>query len=156
MIVCFPILFSLPPSPLSTLCLSPAFSGLNNCPSLMGGTVFCYLMASLAVFLGLLCCCYHWVKDDEDLPFALFCVAYYLLMLFIFTSVAGTTAVFTHYDTISNGTAYDWHSNKTLECGMTQLPFGVMILSFGLGAFFVIMSYVACILALGATSDIKW
>lgn len=132
------------------------FSGLDGCPTLTGTAVFCYLMACLALCLGLLCCCYHWIKTDEDLPHALFCVAYCLLVLFIFTSVAGTTAVFTHYDTLSNGTHYDIESQRDLNCGMTHLPIGVLILSYVLGASFVIMSYVACILALGATSDIKW
>ena len=132
------------------------FSGLEKCPVLLGGAVFCYLMASLAIFLGLVCCCYHWVKDDEDIPHALFCVAYYLLLLFIYTSVAGATAVFTHIDTISNGTHFDDQTNSIVSCGLTYLPFGVMVLSMILGLFFVIMSYVACVLALGATSDIKW
>ena len=122
----------------------------------MGGIVFCYLVACLSLVLGLVCCCYHWVRSDEDLPHALFCVAYCLLLLFFFTTIAGTTAVFTHYDSITNGTHYDLHSNKTLSCGLTHLPVGVMVFSFVLGALFVIMSYVACILALGATSDIKW
>ena len=62
----------------------------------------------------------------------------------------------THYDILSNGTQDDGLGNKTLSCGMTYLPVGVMVLSMALGVFFVIMSYVACILALGATSDIKW
>lgn len=132
------------------------FSGLEECPSLTGTTVFCYLMACLALCLGLVCCCYHWIRNDEDLPHALFCVAYCLLLLFIFTSVAGTTAVLTHYDTISNGTHYNADSHEVVSCGMTYLPVVVMVLSFVLGAFFVLMSYVACILALGATSDIKW
>ena len=118
--------------------------------------MFCYLVACLSLVLGLVCCCYHWVRSDEDLPHALFCVACCLLLLFFFTSIAGTTAVFTHYDSITNGTHYDLHSNKTLSCGLTHLPVGVMVFSFVLGALFVIMSYVACILALGATSDIKW
>ena len=62
----------------------------------------------------------------------------------------------THYDTISNGTHYNADSHEVVSCGMTYLPVVVMVLSFVLGAFFVLMSYVACILALGATSDIKW
>ena len=140
---------------LSSACC-PAFSGLKECPSLTGATVFCYLFGCLALSLGLVCCCYHWVRDDEDLPHAMFCVAYCLLLLFIFTSVAGTTSVLTHYDILSNGTQDDGLGNKTLSCGMTYLPVGVMVLSMALGVFFVIMSYVACILALGATSDIKW
>ena len=70
--------------------------------------------------------------------------------------MAGTKSVFTHYGSISNGTVFDWESKKVLDCGMTYLPYSVMILSFFLGAFFLVMSYVACILALGATSDIKW
>ena len=118
--------------------------------------MFCYLMGILSLCLGLVCCCYHWVRTDEDLPHALFCMAYCLLVLFIFTSVAGTTSVFTHYDTISNGTDYDSSIQKAVDCGMTHLPVGVMGLSFLLGAFFVVMSYVACVLALGATSDIQW
>ena len=133
-----------------------AFSGLEECPSLTGAAVFCYLMGILSLCLGLVCCCYHWVRSDEDLPHALFCMAYCLLVLFIFTSVAGTTSVFTHYDTISNGTDYDSSIQKEVDCGMTHLPVGVMGLSFLLGAFFVVMSYVACVLALGATSDIQW
>ena len=133
-----------------------AFSGLDECPGLTGTAVFCYLIASLALCLGLLCCCYHWVRTDEDLPHALFCVAYCLLLLFIFTSVAGTTSVFTHYETISNGTQYDSHNHTAVSCGMTHLPVGVLILSYVLGTFLVVMSYVACVLALGATSDIEW
>ena len=132
------------------------FSGLDECPTLIGASAFCYMIACLALSLGLLCCCYHWVRQDEDLPHALFCMAYCLLVLFIFASVAGTTAVFTHYDTLSNGSHYDTHSHKDVPCGMTHLPVAVMVLSFILGAFFVVMSYVACVLALGDTSDIKW
>ena len=139
-----------------TVSFPAVFSGLESCPSLLGTSVFCYLLSSLALALSILCCCYHWVRDDEDLPHAIFCMAYCLLLLFIFTSVAGTTSVFTHYDSISNGTVFDWESKKVLDCGMTYLPYGIMILSFFLGAFFLVMSYVACILALGATSDIKW
>lgn len=113
-------------------------------------------MGSLSLCLGLLCCCYHWIRTDEDLPHALFCVAYCLLLLFIFTSVAGTTSVFTHYNTLSNGSHYNVDTHEDVSCGLTHLPVGVMVISFVLGAFFVVMSYVACVLALGATSDIKW
>jgi uncharacterized membrane protein HdeD (DUF308 family) len=140
----------------AVLILVTAFSGLDKCPSLTGASVFCYLMGILSLCLGLLCCCYHWIRSDEDLPHALFCVAYCLLLLFIFTSVAGTTSVFTHYSTLSNGSDYDIHTHKDVPCGLTHLPVGVMVISFVLGVFFVVMSYVACVLALGATSDIKW
>ena len=132
------------------------FSGLEGCPSLTGAAVFCYLIGILSLCLGLLCCCYHWVKSDEDLPHAIFCMAYCLLLLFIFTSITGTTSVFTHYNTITNGTDYDSGTQEKFECGMTHLPVGVMVLSYVLGTFFVVMSYIACVLALGATSDIKW
>ena len=83
-------------------------------------------------------------------------MAYCLLLLFIFTSVAGTTSVLTHYSTLTNGTQYDVQTHDGVSCGLTHLPVGVMIISFVLGAFFVVMSYIACVLALGATSDIKW
>ena len=130
----------------------PALGGLVHCPQLTGAAVFCFLMAILAISLGCICCCYHWVKDEEDLPFAIFCVGYCLLLLFIFTVVTGTTVVFTEFDLIFNTAG-----NSTAvpaSCGMTELPFGTLIISYFLGALFVVISLIACILALGATSDV--
>lgn len=114
--------------------------------------MFCILMAILAISLGTLCCCYHWVREDDDLPFAIFCVAYCLLLLFIFLSGAGTTVVFTHYDTISSG-SYT-RGNETVPCHMSELPFGILIITYFVGGLLLLISYCACILALGATSDV--
>ena len=123
-----------------------------NCPPLTGTYVFCFLMAILAISLGFLCCSYHWVRNDEDLPFAIFCVAYCLLLLFIFVSVAGTTALFTHKELIISGN-YTNSDGQTIDCGMSELPFVVVAISYVIGALLAVISYCACILALGATSD---
>lgn len=140
----------------SMLWISPshylALGGLVHCPQLTAASVFCFLIAILAISLGCICCCYHWVKDEEDLPFAIFCVGYCMLLLFIFTVVTGTTVVFTEFDLIFNTAG-----NSTAvpaSCGMTELPFGTLIISYFLGALFVVISFIACILALGATSDV--
>ena len=129
-----------------------ALGGLVHCPQLTAASVFCFLMAILAISLGCICCCYHWVKDEEDLPFAIFCVGYCLLLLFIFTVVTGTTVVFTEFDLIFNTVG-----NSTLvpaSCGMTELPFGTLILSYFLGVLFVVISFITGVVALGATSDV--
>jgi len=126
-----------------------------NCPSLTGASVFCVLMAILAISLGCICCCYHWVKEEEDLPFAIFCVGYCLLMLFMFTVITGTTVVFTRFDLIYDGEATVGNSTSVpASCGMTRLPFGTLLISYVLGGLFAVIAYVACILALGATSDV--
>ena len=39
-------------------------------------------------------------------------------------------------------------------CSMVELPLGVLVICYSLSLGFAIMSYVACILALGDTSDI--
>ena len=139
-----------------------------ECPTLNGAVIFCILTGILSLSLGFLCCCYHWVKDDDDLPFAIFCVAYCLLLLFIFTSIAGTVVVFTRIHPLGpdqpppgvplpnthtslNGTVV--HAGLQ-HCDMVELPFGIVVICYFLGMGFAIMSYVACILALGATSDI--
>ena len=114
--------------------------------------MFCILMAVLAISLALLCCCYHWVQEDEDLPFAIFCVGYCLLLLFIFTTITGTTVVFTHFDVIRNGSY--WTEAGYVDCDMAGLPFGILLLSYVLGVFFCVVSYCACIVALGASSDV--
>ena len=129
-----------------------ALGGLVHCPQLTGAAVFCFLMAILAISLGCICCCYHWVKDEEDLPFAIFCVGYCLLLLFIFTVVTGTTVVFTELDLIFNNVGNS--TSVPASCGMTELPFGTLMLSYFLGVVFVVISFIACILALGATSDV--
>jgi len=135
-----------------------------ECPTLNGAVVFCFLMSILSLTLGLLCCCYHWVKDDDDLPFAIFCVAYCLLLLFIFITVAGTVVVFTRIHPIGSdqpppGVPLPNQNSTVLtagvqDCGMVELPLGVLVVCYFLSIGFVLMSYISCILALGATSDI--
>ncbi len=134
-----------------------------ECTSLNGAAVFCFLISALSFSLGLLCCTYHWVQDDDDLPFALFCVAYCLLLLFMFVTIAGTVVVFTRIHPVGHlqpppGVPFpSQHFNGTSvdgKCDLIELPLGVLIICYGLSLGFVIMSYVACILALGATSDI--
>ena len=39
-------------------------------------------------------------------------------------------------------------------CSMTELPLGVLVICYCLSIVFVMVSYFACILALGATSDV--
>ena len=130
-------------------------------------------MGVLSISLGCLCCFYHWVKDDDDLPFAIFCVAYCLLLLFMFVTIAGTVVVFTrihplgpdqpppgiplpHTGTPEGGVASSPHTGTTTgaDCGMVELPLGVLVICYFLSVGFAMMSYFACILALGATSDI--
>ena len=136
-----------------------------ECPTLNGAVVFCFLVSILSLTLGLLCCCYHWVKDDDDLPFAIFCVAYCLLLLFIFITVAGTVVVFTRIHPIGSDQPPPGvplpHQNSSAvlkagveDCQMVELPLGVLVVCYFLAIGFVLMSYIACILALGATSDI--
>lgn len=160
---------------LSLPCLPPllVFGGLAECPRLHGAVVFCLLMGTLSISLGFLCCCYHWVKDDDDLPFALFCVAYCLLLLFMFVTIAGTVVVFTRIHPLGPnqpppGVPFPPGSNNTQtltsgtggvavgeqECAMVELPLGVLVICYVLSLGFAFMSYFACILALGATSDI--
>ena len=121
--------------------------------------MFCILMAILSISLGFLCCCYHWVKDDDDLPFAIFCTAYCLLLLFQFVTVAGTVVVFTHIHPIGPNQPPPYESTMTSmisDCGMTELPLSILIISYILAISFVVMSYLACILALGASSDVDY
>lgn len=143
--------------------LLAAFGGLTDCPTLHGAVVFCQLMGALSISLGFLCCCYHWVKDDEDLPFAIFCVAYCLLLLFIFITIAGTVVVFTRIHPLGSDQPPPGvplpknvvtNSTTTKECGMVELPLGILVICYFLSLGFALMSYFACILALGATSDI--
>lgn len=127
-------------------------------------------MGVLSISLGCLCCFYHWVKDDDDLPFAIFCMAYCLLLLFIFVTIAGTVVVFTRIHPIGpdqpppgislpnkspavQATAPSLNGASD-TCGMVELPLGVLVICYFLSLGFAVMSYVACILALGATSDI--
>ena len=129
--------------------------------------MFCILMAILSISLGFLCCCYHWVKDDDDLPFAIFCVAYCLLLLFQFVTIAGTVVVFTHIHPIgpNQPPPYEDAASKIVNanvtsiasesCGMTELPLGILVICYILAIAFVLMSYFACILALGASSDVE-
>ena len=137
-----------------------AFGGLVHCPHLTGAAVFCVLMATLSISLGLLCCCYHWVKDDDDLPFAIFCVAYCLLLLFQFVTITGTVVVFTHIHPIGPNQPppyknVNYNVTATESCGMTELPLGILVICYILAIAFVLMSYFACILALGASSDVE-
>ena len=144
------------------VCYIIVYGGLMNCPTLNGAVVFCILLSVLSLSLGFLCCCYHWVKDDEDLPFAIFCVAYCLLLLFIFVTITGTVVVFTRIypigpDQPPPGISLPNKGNGTTgvdHCGMVELPLGILIICYFLSIGFVLMSYIACILALGATSDI--
>ena len=160
----------------------PVFGGLTQCHGLHGAVVFCLLMGTLSITMGCLCCCYHWVKDDDDLPFALFCVAYCLLLLFIFITIAGTVVVCTrihplgpnqpppgvpfppgsnatHHQALTSG-GVAGHAADALsaagekDCSMVELPLGVLVICYMLSLGFALMSYFACILALGATSDI--
>lgn len=141
-----------------------AFGGLSDCPTLHGAVIFCQLMAALSLSLGLLCCCYHWVKDDDDLPFAIFCVAYCLLLLFMAVTIAGTVVVFTRIYPVGpdqpppsiplpnkNLTAV---AAAAKDCSMVELPLGVLVICYFLSICFCIIAYFAFILALGATSDI--
>ena len=100
-----------------------------------------------------MCCGYHWVKDDDDLPFAIFCAAYCLLLLFIFTTIAGTTVVTTHFDMIMNGTYVQ--GNETIHCSMSELPLATLLLAYATGIVCFVIAYFAFILAMGATSDVK-
>ncbi len=147
-----------------------------QCQGLHGAVVFCLLMGALSISMGFLCCCYHWVKDDDDLPFALFCVAYCLLLLFMFITIAGTVVVFTRIHPLGPnqpppGVPFPPGSNATQsptsegvtnsvsavgmgECDMVELPLGILVICYVLSLGFAFMSYFACILALGATSDI--
>lgn len=179
------------------LILLAVLGGLNDCPTLHGAVVFCVLMGLLSICLGFLCCFYHWVKDDDDLPFAIFCVAYCLLLLFMIVTIAGTVVVFTRIHPIGpdqpppgiplpnkNATSSSSSllnkeegavgvastslpsppgegvtppTNRTeagKDCSMVELPLGVLVICYFLSLAFVIISYMACILALGATSDI--
>lgn len=143
-----------------------AFGGLMQCPTLNGAVVYCLLVAILSLSMGILCCCYHWVKDDDDLPFAIFCVAYCFLLLFMFITIAGTVVVFTRIHPIgedqpppgvplpSHNSTGNGHAVGVKNCEMVELPLGVLIICYFLSLGFVVMSYMACILALGATSDI--
>ena len=74
-----------------------------NCHPLYGSSIFCFLLSSLAIVLACVCCCYHFTKDDDDFPFALFCCAYCLLVLFIGIAIAGTVMVFQNIDVVTNG-----------------------------------------------------
>lgn len=147
----------------------PALGGLKECHTLQGAVIFCQLMGGLSIALGFLCCSYHWVKDDDDLPFAIFCVAYCLLLLFIFVTIAGTVVVFTRIHPIGpdqpppgvslpHPHEKDPYRNATgigaKECGLIELPLGILVICYFLAIGFACMSYFACILALGATSDI--
>ena len=148
-----------------------------QCPTLNGAVVFCLLMSTLSFSLGLLCCFYHLVKDEEDLPFAIFCMAYCLLFLFMIITISGTVVVFTRIHPIGpdqpppgvplpniaslqNLLTAGSERNVTVlaagakDCGLVELPLGVLVICYFLSIGFVVMSYVACILALGATSDI--
>lgn len=116
-------------------------------------------MAALSISLGFLCCSYHWVKDDDDLPFAIFCVAYCLLLLFQFVTIAGTVAVFTHIHPIGPNQPPPYENTiqaymETESCEMTELPLGILVICYILAIAFVLMSYFACIIALGASSDV--
>ena len=137
-----------------------ALGGLVHCPHLTGAVVFCILMAILSISMGFLCCCYHWVKDDDDLPFAIFCVAYCMLLLFQFVTIAGTVVVFTHIHPIGPNQPPPYDDPTTAvppvsnACGMTELPLGILVICYVLAIGFVMMSYFACICALGASSDV--
>lgn len=148
-------------------CTRAAFGGLEKCPTLHGAVIFCQLLGALSLSLGFLCCCYHWVKDDEDLPFAIFCVAYCLLILFMSVTIAGTVVVFTRIHPLGpdqpppgvplpnkNLTVAVADPLAAKECGMVELPLGVLVICYVLSVAFCLMSYFACILALGVTSDI--
>ena len=122
-----------------------------DCPPLVGASAFCFILATLGIVLSCLCCCYHFFKDDDDIPFAVFCCAYCLLVLFIATAVAGTVTVFLHYDTITRGFYYD--KSALVRCSLTEVPFGTLIVTYVISVLLVVMSYCACIIAIGATSD---
>ena len=125
-------------------------------------------MGALSLSLGFLCCCYHWVKDDDDLPFAIFCVAYCLLVLFMAVTITGTVVVFTRIHPLDPNnpppgiplpnqnltSAVTAATAEVKDCSMVELPLGVLIICYFLSICFCLMSYFACILALGATSDI--
>lgn len=100
------------------------------------------------------------MKDDDDLPFAIFCVAYCILLLFQFVTIAGTVVVFTHIHPVgpNQPPPYDDFSTVPVaseSCGMTELPLGILIICYVLAIAFVMMSYFSCILALGASSDVE-
>ncbi len=127
------------------------------CPELGGAVVYLFLVAALSFTLCFLCSCYHLVKDNPDLPFGLFCVAYCVLFLFICVTIAGTVVVFTRIHPIGpdqpppappdmiNGTTVDVLSN----CSMVELPFGVLIVCYCVAVIILLVAYAACILALG-------
>lgn len=134
-----------------TLILLVSVGKTVDCPPLVGASAFCFILAMIGIILSCLCCCYHFVKDDDDLPFALFCCAYCLLVIFIATAVAGTVTVFIHYDTISKGF---YHEQATLiQCHLTAVPFATLIITYVISISLVVISYCACIIAIGATSD---
>ena len=87
-------------------------------------------------------------------------MAYCLLLLFQFVTIAGTVVVFTHIHPIGPNQPPPYEStiqNVTAieSCGMTELPLGILVICYILAIAFVLMSYFACILALGASSDVE-
>ncbi len=130
-------------------------SGITDCSELNGAVVYLFLVAGLSLTLCVLCSCYHFVKDNPDLPFGLFCVAYCVLFLFICVTIAGTVVVFTRIypigpdqpppDMINNTVV-----NDLANCSMVELPFGVLIVSYFVAILILLIAYGACILALGA------
>ena len=132
---------------------SSALGGIVDCPPLTGGAIVTFILAILSISLACMCCGYHWVKDDDDLPFAIFCSAYCILLLFIFTTAAGTAVVFTHFDTITNGTYVQ--GNETVHCSMSELPLASLMLAYAAGIVCCVIAYFAFFLAMGATRDVK-
>lgn len=133
------------------------FGGLMDCPELTGAVVFLILTASLSITLACLCCSYHCVRNNDDLPFGIFCIAYCLLFLFICVTVSGTVVVFTRIHPVgTDQPPPDMLKNNSVvnvsdlsSCGMSELPLGILIICYFLAILFLVISYCACILALG-------
>ncbi len=141
-------------APLSD-CPYTVFGGIMDCPELNGAVVYLFLVATLSITLGCLCCGYYWVKDNHDLPFGIFCVAYCVLFLYICITISGTVVVFTRIYPIGpdqpppdmvNGTSV----NVLSHCKMVELPFGVLIVCYCVAVLILCIAYCACLLALGA------
>jgi len=139
---------------LKSLILSTARGGISYCHELDGGVVFLYLVSSLSISLGFLCCCYHWAKDNDDLPYGIFCVAYCLLFLFICVTITGTVVVFTRIHPIGPDQPPPDMHNATVDvltgCSMIELPFGVLLVCYVIAILLLVIAYCACLLAFGA------